>query len=334
MILVTGGAGFIGSHVCAELLGAGRTVAVFDDFSHSTPAAIDRIAAVAGRRPAVFRGDVRDAAALSDAIERTSATSVIHLAGMKSVPKSFLMPGEFHDANVRGVQTLLDVTRRSGVRRIIFSSSATVYAPATGPVGEDAALAPCSPYGQSKLQAERLLQGAAVDGMAVAILRYFNASGAHESGALGDAFTPQGDDVVSSLLRARSLGIPFRVHGMAFGTRDGTAERDYVHVQDLAGLHVRVTDWLGDRPGLHIFNAGSGRGSTVLEALRMFEQACGQTLPWVCADPRPGDLASYVADMGRCARELQWSAFRGLAAVMNDALRWHATKGKAAAPVR
>ena len=328
MILVTGGAGFIGSHVCAELLGAGRAVAVFDDFSHSTPAAIDRIAAVTGRRPEVFRGDVRDAAVLGQAIERTGARTVVHLAAMKSVPDSFRRPEEFRRANVEGVQSLLDAGRRTGVRRIVFSSSATVYAAADAPLDEGAPLGPCSPYGQSKLEAEQLLQRAALTdsaaAMAIVILRYFNVGGAHESGLLGDEGVPDGGDIVSSMLRARSTGEPFRVYGTRFATRDGTCERDYVHVQDLAALHVRAIDWMQGHTGAHVFNAGSGRGSTVLEVLRAFEQASASRLPWIATEPRAGDRAGYLADTGQCERILGWVASRDLSTLMTHAIRWHA----------
>ncbi len=341
MILVTGGAGYIGSHVCAELLGAGRAIAVFDDFSRSTPAAIDRIATLTGRRPEVFRGDVRDATALGHALYQTKARTVIHLAGMKSVAKSFLVPSAFHAVNVQGVQALVSAARRAGVQHIVFSSSATVYAPACGPVAEDAALEPASPYARSKLEAEQRLQGAADAGLSVAILRYFNAGGAHESGALGDEFMRDGDDIVSSLVRAQRQALPFRIHGTGFDTRDGSCERDYVHVQDLAGLHLRVIDWLDGRAGLHVFNAGSGQGTTVLEALQAFEYVSGGHMPWVAAAPRPGDRASYLADTTKCTLELGWSAARPLTTQLRDALRWYATiahgvfsEGSAPMPMR
>jgi UDP-glucose 4-epimerase len=324
-ILVTGGAGYIGSHTVVELLAAGHDVTVVDNFSNSSPEALVRVARIAGRAPEAVRADLRDAEALAGAFARRPVDAVIHFAGLKAVGESVAEPLRYYDNNVTGTLRLCEAMAEHGVKTIVFSSSATVYGdPASVPIREDAPTAPTNPYGRSKLMVEDILRDlAATDtGWRVALLRYFNPVGAHESGLIGE--DPQG--VPNNLMPYVSQVAVGRrdclsVWGDDYPTADGTGVRDYIHVVDLARGHLAA---LAHMPaaGVATVNLGTGRGCSVLEMVRAFEQASGRRVPYRIAPRRPGDIAACYADASLAARLLGWRAERDVATMCADTWRW------------
>jgi UDP-glucose 4-epimerase len=326
MILVTGGAGYIGSHVCVELLTAGVPVTVFDNFSNSSPQAVARIEQITGRRPALVQGDIRDKAALIAALQSSGATAVIHFAGLKAVGESVQQPLRYYDNNVVGTIRLLEAMAECDVRQLVFSSSATVYGdPQRLPLTEDHPLSATNPYGRSKLMIEDMLRDLQVSDSSwrIGILRYFNPVGAHLSGLIGE--DPQG--VPNNLLPyVAQVAIGRRerlqVWGNDYATPDGTGVRDYVHVVDLAIGHLRALERLQAQPGGFTVNLGTGVGYSVLDMVRAFEQASGKPVPYEIAPRRAGDIASCYADPASAAQLLSWRAERDLAAMCADAWRW------------
>lgn len=324
-VLVTGGAGYIGSHTVVELLAAGHGVTVLDNFSNSSPIAMERVARIAGRTPELVRADIRDRSALAQVFATGRFDAVIHFAGLKAVGESVAEPLRYYDNNVSGSIALFETMAAHGVRTVVFSSSATVYGdPASVPIREDFPLAPTNPYGRSKLMVEEMLRDAAGSDAhwRVALLRYFNPVGAHESGLIGE--NPCG--VPNNLLPFVSqVAIGRRealsVWGNDYPTPDGTGVRDYIHVVDLARGHLAA---LGHLPasGVATVNLGTGRGYSVLEMVRAFEQASGRPVPYRVAARRPGDIAVCYADPSRAADLFGWRAERGLAEMCADAWRW------------
>jgi UDP-glucose 4-epimerase len=326
MILVTGGAGYIGSHVCVELLTAGVPVTVFDNFSNSSPQAVARIEQITGRRPALVQGDIRDKAALIAALQSSGATAVIHFAGLKAVGESVQQPLRYYDNNVVGTIRLLEAMAECDVRQLVFSSSATVYGdPQRLPLTEDHPLSATNPYGRSKLMIEDMLRDLQVSDSSwrIGILRYFNPVGAHLSGLIGE--DPQG---VPNNLRPYVAQVAIgrrerlQVWGNDYATPDGTGVRDYVHVVDLAIGHLRALERLQAQPGGFTVNLGTGVGYSVLDMVRAFEQASGKPVPYEIAPRRAGDIASCYADPASAAQLLSWRAERDLAAMCADAWRW------------
>lgn len=324
-VLATGGAGYIGSHVVAELLSTGNRVIVLDDFSNADPGVADRINALGLGEPEVVRGDIRDAALLDTLFSREPVDAVIHLAGLKAVGESVVKPLAYYDVNVAGAVVLLDAMRRHGVERLVFSSSATVYGdPAQSPIDEDASLQATSPYGRTKLFIEEILSDLAVawPGFAALSLRYFNPVGAHRSGLIGEH--PRG--VPNNLFpyiaqTAAGLRERLNVYGADYPTPDGTGVRDYIHVLDLARGHVAALDFLqaGEGRGRNLaLNLGCGRGYSVLEALAAFERAVGREIPREIVARRPGDVAECVADPRRAEAILGWRATHDLEAMCAD----------------
>ena len=331
-ILVTGGAGYIGSHLCVALIDAGFAPFVLDDFSNSRPAVIDRIAAITGCRVPVAVGDIGDAGFLDRVLAENSFAGVIHLAGMKSVAESCREPLRYYRNNLGGTLNLCAAMRRHGVRTLLFSSSATVYgASAAVPVRESAPLSAANPYGRSKLMSERLLadlaagEAAAANPWKIAALRYFNPVGAHRSGLLGEEPLGEPGNLVPYVAEVALGKRPhLNVWGNTYDTRDGTGIRDYLHVMDLAEGHVAALRYIrgADRGGYHVWNLGTGRGYTVLEVVAAFERASGRAVPCVMAPPRAGDVAESCADVGRAFAELGWRARRDLDEMMADVWRW------------
>lgn len=323
-VLVTGGAGYIGSHTVVELLAAGFDVTILDNLSNSKASVIDRIEAIAGRRPDFVQGDVRNRDTLLGALPGCGA--VIHFAGLKAVGESVAMPIEYYDNNVAGSVTLFEAMRDTGVKTLVFSSSATVYGdPASVPIREDFPLSATNPYGRSKLMIEEMLCDIAKadDDWQVALLRYFNPVGAHASGTLGE--DPNG--IPNNLMPFVSLVAVGRlqqlsVFGDDYPTPDGTGVRDYIHVVDLALGHLAALGALSKRPGLLTVNLGTGRGYSVLEMVRAFEQASGRPVPYRIAPRRPGDIAQCYADPALAERLLGWRAQRGIDAMCADGWRW------------
>lgn len=328
-VLATGGAGFVGAHVVADLAAAGRPVVVLDDFSNAPRDIGARLDALGASGVTVVAGDVRDASLLDRVISGYRIAAVVHLAGLKSVAESVAVPLIYYEMNVGGALVLLEAMRRHRVRRLVFSSSATVYGvPAATPVAESAPLAPVSPYGRSKAMIEAALAdlAAAEPGFAAMSLRYFNPVGAHASGLIGESPTGPPANLFPIVSRtAAGLIERVRVFGTDYPTPDGTGVRDYVHVCDLARGHRMAIDFIeaGESDGRHLaVNLGGGRGTSVFEAIAAFERASGRRVGVERVGRRPGDVAECVADPGLAARLLGWRAEHDLDAMCVDAWRF------------
>lgn len=327
MILVTGGAGFIGSHTCVALAEAGIPFLVLDNFSNSRRSVLGRLARLLGAPVAHVEGDVRDAALLARVFASHPIEGVVHFAAFKAVGESVREPLRYYDNNVAGTVTLLRAMQAASVRTLVFSSSATVYGePASLPIREDFPLSATNPYGWSKLMMEQVLADvdqAEPGQWRMARLRYFNPVGAHESGLIGE--DPQ--DVPNNLLPyvaqvAAGQREVLSVYGDDYPTPDGTGVRDYIHVCDLAEGHVAALRYLRAHPGLLTVNLGTGRPVSVLEMVHGFERASGRTVPYRIVPRRPGDVAQCWADPALAERLLGWRARRGLESMCADAWRW------------
>ncbi|MDX9706035.1 MAG: UDP-glucose 4-epimerase GalE [Azospira sp.] len=325
-VLVTGGAGYIGSHTCVELLAAGFDVLVLDNLCNARPEALARVARIAGRAPEFVRGDVRDGDALSRLFAAADIDAVIHFAGLKAVGESVEQPLAYYDNNVNGSLALLKAMDAAGVRTLVFSSSATVYGePATLPIREDFPLSATNPYGRSKLMVEDALRDLAQADARwrFAILRYFNPVGAHESGLIGE----DPADIPNNLMPFVSQVAVGRrpeltIFGNDYPTPDGTGVRDYIHVVDLARGHLKALAALRERPGVLTANLGTGRGYSVLEMVAAFARASGRTVPYRIAPRRSGDIATCYADPAYAADVLGWRAEFDLDRMCADAWRW------------
>ena len=326
-VLVTGGAGYIGSHTCVELMQAGHEVVVLDNLCNSHTAVLERIARIVGRSPEFARADVRDTGALREVLVRNRFDAVIHFAGLKAVGESIEKPIEYYDNNVQGALSLCRAMVEAGVGTLVFSSSATVYGNASSmPVREDALLAPMNPYGQTKWMVERILGDLSASDPArwrVALLRYFNPVGAHSSGLIGE--DPQGipNNLMPNIAQvAAGVRDKVRIFGSDYPTRDGTGVRDYIHVVDLARGHLAALDVLRrDQRGFTV-NLGTGRGISVLEAIHAFERASGQAIPTEKVARRAGDVAESYADPSLAESLLGWKAHFGLDDMCRDTWRW------------
>jgi UDP-glucose 4-epimerase len=324
--LVTGGAGYIGSHACVELLQRGYEVLVVDNLCNSSPRVLDRIARIAGREVAFMDADVRDADAMRRAFTGSRPDVVLHFAALKAVGESLEQPLEYFANNVGGTIALCQRMQEAGVRRLVYSSSATVYGdPEHCPIRESAPRATTNPYGRSKLVTEDLLADASRPGgpLQVAILRYFNPVGAHSSGLIGE--DPRG--VPNNLMPYVSCVAVGRlkqlsVWGNDYPTPDGTGVRDYIHVEDLARAHVDAIDALSRRDDNLLVNLGTGRGHSVLEVIAAFEEASGREIPFSVAPRRAGDVAECYADASLARELLGWEARHDLARMCADAWRW------------
>jgi len=329
-VLVTGGAGYIGSHTCVELIQAGHEVVIFDNLCNSHRAVIGRIARIAGTTPEFTQADVRDPHALRDVFSRHRFDAVIHFAGLKAVGESVEKPIEYYDNNVQGALTLCRAMAQAGIGMLVFSSSATVYGdPSSVPIREDAPLAPTNPYGHSKLMVERILEDlAASDPTAwrIALLRYFNPAGAHSSGLIGE--DPQGipNNLMPNIAQvAAGVRDKVRVFGSDYPTRDGTGVRDYIHVVDLARGHLAAMETMLRKGRGITVNLGTGSGISVLEAVRAFERASGRPIPFERVPRRAGDVAECYADPSLAEKTLGWKAQYSLDDMCRDAWRWQST---------
>ncbi|WP_104019669.1 UDP-glucose 4-epimerase GalE [Roseovarius nitratireducens] len=325
-VFLTGGAGYIGTHVLNELLGRGWQACVFDNFSNSTPAALDRVRALAGRDFDVVEGDITDHGGLCAALSAFRPDAVIHLAGLKAVGESVRDPLLYYRNNVYGAMTLLQAMQDTGVARIVFSSSATVYGiPLYIPYDEVHPLAPVNPYGRTKFFIEEIIRDwiAAGNGQSAVLLRYFNPVGAHDSGRIGEDPTGIPDNLmpfVSQVAVGRRSVLD--VFGDDYETRDGTGERDYIHVVDLARAHLDALSHAVGHEGCDVFNIGTGRGATVLELVRMFERVTGREIPYRIAPRRDGDIPIMRADPTRAQEVLGWRAERQLDEMCRTAWKW------------
>jgi UDP-glucose 4-epimerase len=336
-ILVTGGAGYIGSHTCVELLNGGFDVVVFDNLCNSHPEALARVRRITGKRLHLIRGDCRDRTVLAAALRDSGASAVIHFAGLKAVGESVKQPLAYYDNNVVGTLRLLEAMRECEVPKLVFSSSATVYGdPKWLPLTENHPLSATNPYGQSKLMVEEILRDLhrSDPSWHLAILRYFNPVGAHPSGLIGEDPLGTPDNLMPFVAQvAVGRREILNVWGNDYPTPDGTGVRDYIHVVDLALGHIKALQALdmmdgstGQRPtGCLTVNLGTGTGYSVLDMVHAFEKASGRRVPYRIASRRPGDIASCYADPKLARELLGWQAERGLEEMCADAWRWQNT---------
>ena len=325
-ILITGGAGYIGTHTCIKVLDAGYAVVVLDNFSNSSPVALRRVEELAGQPITLVKGDVNDATLLDKLFATHAIDAVIHFAGLKSVGESVTQPLRYYQNNVAGTLVLCEAMQRAGVKNIVFSSSATVYGdPASVPIREDFPTSATNPYGRSKLMVEELLGDlySSDHSWNIALLRYFNPVGAHPSGRIGEDPADIPNNLMPYIAQvAVGRRDKLSVYGDDYPTHDGTGVRDYIHVMDLADGHVKALEWLGRQQGIKAFNLGTGIGYSVLDMLNAFEKACGTALPYTVVPRRPGDVACCYADPAIAAQELDWKATLGIEAMCADSWRW------------
>lgn len=326
-ILVTGGAGYIGSHTCVELLNAGYEVVVVDNLCNSCKESLKRVEEITGKSVKFYEADLLDKDALENIFNKEDIDSVIHFAGLKAVGESVAKPLEYYHNNITGTLILCDVMRNAGVKNIVFSSSATVYGdPAFVPITEECPKGEVTnPYGWTKSMLEQILTDlhTADTEWNVVLLRYFNPIGAHKSGRIGE--NPKG--IPNNLIpyitqvavgKLQCLG----VFGNDYDTPDGTGVRDYIHVVDLALGHVKAIEKIQKKEGVSIYNLGTGKGYSVLDIVKAFEKACGKEIPYEIKDRRPGDIAACYADPAKAKSELGWEAKRGLEEMCEDSWRW------------
>ncbi len=325
-LLVTGGAGYIGSHTCVELLQQGHQIAVVDNLSNSKEESLKRVQEITGRSLTFHKVDLRDRLALEKVFASETFDAVVHFAGLKAVGESVSQPLQYYHNNITGTLVLCEVMAAAGVKKMVFSSSSTVYGePAGMPILESFPLSATNPYGQTKLMIEQILRDlhTADPEWNVILLRYFNPVGAHPSGRIGE--DPNG--IPNNLLpyvaqvavgRLSAVG----VFGNDYPTADGTGVRDYIHVVDLALGHLKAVEKLASRPGVVAYNLGTGRGYSVLEVISAFEKACGKTIPFRILARRPGDIPTSYANPAKAHTELGWQATRGIEEMCADAWRW------------
>ena len=322
-ILITGGAGYIGSSTCIELLNAGEEIVIADNFSNSKPAALDRIKEITGADFKFYKADMREEDALEEIFEQNDIREVIHFAGLKAVGESVEKPLMYYDNNVAGTVNLLKKMSAHGVKRMVFSSSATVYgAPKSVPIKEDFPLSTTNPYGATKLMIEDILRDVcfADKDFSAALLRYFNPIGAHQSGRIGE--NPNGipNNIMPRLLNVALGKQPYMtVYGDDYPTKDGTGVRDYLHVTDLAAGHLAALKWVRQNKGAEAFNLGTGTGYSVLDIIHALERAVGREIPFKVTPRRPGDVPECYADASKALKVLGWKAHKNLEDMCADA---------------
>jgi UDP-glucose 4-epimerase len=325
-ILVTGGAGYIGSHTCVELLGAGYEVVVVDNLSNSKEEALRRVEEIAGKRLEFHKVDLLDEAGLAAVFARSPIEAVVHFAGLKAVGESVAQPWRYYHNNVTGTLVLLKAMETYGVKDIVFSSSCTVYGdPHKVPITEDFPLSNTNPYGRTKLIIEDILRDMYVADTSwnAALLRYFNPVGAHPSGRIGEDPNGIPNNLVPYIAQVAVGRLSkLSVFGGDYPTPDGTGVRDYIHVVDLAIGHIKALEKLRQKPGVVAYNLGTGQGNSVLEVVAAFERACGREIPYQIIARRPGDVALTYADPSKANQELGWRAERDLDEMCADAWHW------------
>lgn len=332
-VLVTGGAGYIGSHTCLELLLAGHEIIIVDNLSNSREESLTRVQEITGKKLVFHKIDLLDEEGLEKVFRTSSIDAVIHFAGLKAVGESVAMPLHYYHNNVTGTLNLCAMMLKYGVKKLVFSSSATVYGdPHTVPITEDFPVSPTNPYGRSKLMVEKICRDLCVSDASwrIVLLRYFNPVGAHQSGRIGE----DPNDIPNNLFPfisqvAVGRRTALSVFGDDYETKDGTGVRDYIHVLDLAKGHLKALERLNEYSGVLTYNLGTGRGYSVLEVVKAFEAASGKTVRYDIVARRPGDIATCYADSSKAREELNWSAKIELKQMCEDAWRWqsHNPKG-------
>lgn len=326
-VLVTGGMGYIGSHTCVQMIEAGLEPVILDNLCNSKEAVLERINQLTGVTPVFYQGDIRDREILDQVFNEQQIESVIHFAGLKAVGESVEKALEYYDNNVHGTLMLMNAMKIAGVNSLVFSSSATVYGdPVEVPINENTPTGSVTnPYGRSKYMVEECLRDIqyAAPEMSITLLRYFNPVGAHPSGIMGE--DPQGipNNLMPFIAQVAVGRREFlSVFGNDYPTPDGTGVRDYIHVMDLADGHIAALNAVGQKGGLHIYNLGTGKGSSVLEMVGAFSEACGHDIAYKLCPRRPGDIAECWADISKAAQELSWQAKFDVKAMAQDTWRW------------
>ncbi|AZP04928.1 UDP-glucose 4-epimerase GalE [Jeotgalibaca ciconiae] len=325
-VLVTGGAGYIGSHTVVELLNEGHEVVIVDNYSNSKPEVLNRIKQITGKEFTFYEADLLDKAALEEIFSKESIDSVIHFAGFKAVGESVAMPIEYYHNNITGTLILLDVMRANNVKKIVFSSSATVYGMNNvSPLTEDMATSATNPYGYTKVMIEQILQDVYVSDNKwdIALLRYFNPIGAHESALIGEDPSGIPNNLMPYITQVAIGKRPqLSVFGDDYDTPDGTGVRDYIHVVDLAKGHLKALESFASLPGVGIYNLGTGVGYSVLDLVNNFQKANDVEIPYVIADRRPGDIGTCYADASRAEKILNWKTEKDLEDMCRDSWNW------------
>ena len=325
-ILVTGGAGYIGSHTCIELLNQGHKVVVVDNLVNSHSESLQRVEELTGKNIPFYAVDLSNEAEITKVFSEHSIEAVINFAGLKAVGESVEQPIRYYDNNIKSTLVLCKLMQSFSVKHLVFSSSATVYGLAeSNPIPETAPLSATNPYGRTKLFIEYILNDwiTTFDGASVALLRYFNPVGAHASGRIGE--DPQGipNNLMPYITQVAAVRREkLSIFGNDYDTVDGTGVRDYIHVVDLAMGHVKALDALIHLTGSHVYNLGTGNGTSVLELVQAFQQATGQPIPYEISARRPGDVATCFADSSKAERELNWKAVRGIVEMCRDSWKW------------
>ena len=325
-VLVTGGAGYIGSHTCVELLSSGYEVIIVDNLNNSREESIKRIEEITGNEVSFYKVDLLDRSGLERVFQQTTVDAVIHFAGLKAVGESVDKPLAYYKNNVNGSLVLFEVMAVHGVKNLVFSSSATVYGdPASLPITEEFPLQASNPYGWCKIMIEQILRDlySADPSLNIALLRYFNPVGAHPSGRIGEDPKDIPNNLVPYVSQVAVGKLEeLQVFGNDYPTIDGTGVRDYIHVMDLAAGHIKALEKLASNPGLVTYNLGTGRGYSVLEMVKAFEKASGKKIPYKIVARRAGDIASCYADPSKAEREMSWKATRGIDEMCEDTWRW------------
>ncbi|EPG0530597.1 UDP-glucose 4-epimerase GalE [Vibrio harveyi] len=336
-VLITGGMGYIGSHTCVQMIEAGMEPIIVDNLCNAKVEVLSRIEALTGKKTVFHQGDIRDEAFLDSVFAEHDIQAVIHFAGLKAVGESVAKPLEYYDNNVNGSLVLARSMRKAGVKSIVFSSSATVYGdPDIVPITEDSPTgATTNPYGRSKYMVEECLSDLfnAENDWSITLLRYFNPVGAHPSGTMGE--DPQGiPNNLMPFIAQVAVGRreKLSVFGNDYPTPDGTGVRDYIHVMDLADGHIAALKSLGDKAGLHIYNLGTGKGSSVLDMVEAFALACGKPVPYELCPRRPGDIAECWASTEKAERDLGWKATRSVTEMTADTWKWQSNNPQGYSP--
>jgi UDP-glucose 4-epimerase len=329
-ILVTGGAGFIGSHICVELLNAQYEIVVADNFSNSGTRAMDRVKEITNKDFTVYEMDLLNGPELEKVFSRHSFDAVIHLAGLKAVAESVQHPLIYYHNNLTGTLVLCEVMQKFGVKKMVFSSSATVYGtPTSVPITEDAPLQTTNPYGRTKLMTENILNDLYIsdNDWSISILRYFNPIGAHESGKIGEEPSGVPNNLMPYITQvAIGMREKLNIFGSDYDTPDGTTIRDFIHVVDLAKGHIKALQKVSTTPGVLAYNLGTGIGCSVLELIQAFERVTNQKVPYSVTDRRPGDIERSYADPSKANSELGWTAEKSIDDMCKDSWRWQLKK--------
>lgn len=325
-ILVTGGAGYIGSHTCVELLNAGNEIIIVDNFSNSKPESLKRVKEITGKEFSFYEVDLLDRQALANVFEENEIDAVIHFAGLKAVGESVSIPLHYYHNNITGTLMLCQVMQEFNVKNLVFSSSATVYGmPEKMPISEDFPLSTTNPYGSTKLMIEQILKDLYVadNSWSIALLRYFNPIGAHESGRIGEDPNGIPNNLMPYITQVAVGKLKeLQVFGNDYSTADGTGVRDYIHVVDLAVGHLKALEKVLKTNGVDAYNLGTGTGFSVLQLVSAFEKASGNKVPYKIGERRSGDVAVCYADPAKAKKELGWAAERGIEEMCMDSWRW------------